>query len=384
MPAAVVDEYLAVAHTPRLWQPTGRHGARVLTVTGVMGSVLAELDHDYERQLVAVVERRPDGTVRQSVGPRSGFFDGMTWLLVGSIYDQGSPRPRDGQRIVPLETVDGDPADVGGVAVTVHAQSRISPVICLRPGSTRHISAIKWAIIPDTPCSCAAQQQTPSLVEYTAPEVLTTGVAEGWADTETDPTRINWPDRQKAALIPFLVIDGRPVSPGPASPVRWGRNGLGRWGENAMADAIVTATYLGQPYLLMVERGDHRGWALPGGAIDPGETPLDASARELAEETGGLTVPTAGWTQGEPVYVPDPRGSDEAWAVTVANRADLGPVDRLPAVTGSDDADRAEWVPANDYGTLTAALDALYGGGVFRAHLDLLRAALDPEPGERG
>lgn len=211
--------------------------------------------------------------------------------------------------------------------------------------------------------------------EYTDPSVLTEGVAQGWAEAEADPTRIDWPTRQAAALIPFDVVAGRPVSPGPASTVRYGRNGLGRWGENAMADAVVTLTYRGHRYLLMVERGDGRGWAVPGGAIDPGESPLDASARELAEETG-LVVPAGKWEQGAAMYVPDPRGSDEAWAVTVANRAHLGDVDRFPDVTGADDAKRAAWVPAADYDDLAAALADVYDGAVFAAHVDLLAAEL--------
>ena len=34
---------------------------------------------------------------------------------------------------------------------------------------------------------------------YTHPDVLGKGVKEGWADAETDPTRIDWPARQAAA-----------------------------------------------------------------------------------------------------------------------------------------------------------------------------------------
>ncbi len=51
------------------------------------------------------------------------------------------------------------------------------------------------------------------VTEYTAPEVFTRGVEEGWADPEADPTKIDWPPRQRAAAIWFEVEDGRPVNP---------------------------------------------------------------------------------------------------------------------------------------------------------------------------
>ena len=40
-----------------------------------------------------------------------------------------------------------------------------------------------------------------SIDEFTHPDVLTKGVAEGWADPETDPTKIDWTARQAAAVI---------------------------------------------------------------------------------------------------------------------------------------------------------------------------------------
>ena len=36
----------------------------------------------------------------------------------------------------------------------------------------------------------------------------------------------------------------------------------------------------------MVRRRDGSGWGLPGGKVEPGETPRDAVVREVAEETG--------------------------------------------------------------------------------------------------
>ena len=211
---------------------------------------------------------------------------------------------------------------------------------------------------------------------YTHPDVLTVGVAEGWADPETDPTRIDWTERQRRALIPFQVINGRPVNPVERTGIRYGRNELGHWGEQACADALVTATTPdGHRRIVMVERSDGHGWAIPGGKVDPGETPVQAAVRELAEETG-LSLPDAHWRTTPPRYVPDPRASDEAWMVTVLAVADLGQVDTLPAVAGADDAARAAWVRADTYDTLTRHLAERYGGRVFRAHVAMLQEAL--------
>lgn len=210
---------------------------------------------------------------------------------------------------------------------------------------------------------------------YTHPDVFTLGVEQGWAEAETDPARIDWPARQAAAAIPFEVADGRPVNPCEKTTIRYGRNDMGYWGETLMADALVTATLDGQRYLLMVERGDGYGWAVPGGHVEPGETGVQAAVRELAEETG-LSVPVSACRAGEPLYVPDPRASDEAWAVTVPVRTGLVSYVFLPIVTAADDARRAAWIQADTYDDLVASIEQGYGGQVFAAHVNMLRGAL--------
>ena len=212
---------------------------------------------------------------------------------------------------------------------------------------------------------------------YTHPDVLTIGVEQGWAEPETDPARIDWPERQARAAIPFEVIDGRPVNPCESTGIRYGRNEMGFWGEQLMADALVTFTLGDTRYLLMVERGDGYGWAVPGGHVEPGETGLQAALRELEEETA-LHASPGQCREMPPRYVPDPRSSDEAWAVTVPVHVDLGTrnnggvLDVLPRVTGGDDARRAAWIPASDYGQLAGMLSAWYGGTVFAAHVPML------------
>lgn len=214
---------------------------------------------------------------------------------------------------------------------------------------------------------------------YTHPDVFTKGIVEGWADPETDPARIDWAARQSCAAIPFRVVDGRPVGPGAPTGIRYGRGGLGHWGEQVCADAIVTATdETGARWLVMVERADGHGWALPGGCLDPGETPLAAAARELAEETG-LALDGVIWTLLPARCVPDPRASDEAWMVTVPAQAYLGAGARqdFPVPVGADDAKRAAWVRADTYSVLVDHLHATYDGQVFAAHEVMLLDLLD-------
>jgi hypothetical protein len=140
--------------------------------------------------------------------------------------------------------------------------------------------------------------------------VLTVGVLEGWADPQTDPTEIDWAPRNVGA-DPVRRGCGSSGDTRTAGGI-YGRAGLGRWGENPMCDALVTLTVAGSRHLLLVARGDGRGWAVPGGSIEAGETPAVAASRELAEETG-LALPAEAWQAWPPRWVPDPRGTDEAW-----------------------------------------------------------------------
>src|SRR5437868_9223724 len=115
----------------------------------------------------------------------------------------------------------------------------------------------------------------PEAITFTHPDVFTRGVTEGWAETEADPTRLDWPERRARAAIPFEVVDGRPVSPLPTTGVRYGRNELGHWGEQQAADAIVLASGpAGHRWVALIERADGHGWALPGGYVDLGEDPV--------------------------------------------------------------------------------------------------------------
>lgn len=94
------------------------------------------------------------------------------------------------------------------------------------------------------------------------------------------------------------------------------------------------------PQVLLVERGNepYKGcWALPGGFLEMNETTDQCAIRELKEETG-LDVQEV-WQIGAYSKVDrDPRGRN----VCVAY---LAIIDVPKAVTGLDDAAKAQWFP---------------------------------------
>lgn len=222
-----------------------------------------------------------------------------------------------------------------------------------------------------TPARAAIKQALS--IEQTDPSVFT----YAGADPVTDPTRIDWAERRRLAKMPFMLVDGRPVNPW-GSNLKYGRGELGHWAERANADAFVFVTVAGQRYLLMGERDDDHGWAIPGGGLDDGEGRIAGALRELGEETGlhvDVTTLTVPLQVGSFRHVADPRESREAWMVTAPVIIDLGPVDELPVLTCTSDLKRAEWIPAGTPEQARAAIAGL-GGTVFPAHEQMLTTAI--------
>ena len=108
------------------------------------------------------------------------------------------------------------------------------------------------------------------------------------------------------------------------------------------ADCIVI-TREAEPKVLLIQRGidPFKGcWAFPGGFMNMDETTEQCAIRELEEETG-LKVATTYQLGAYSKVDRDPRGR----TVTVAY---LAIIDEPIAVTGQDDAAKAEWWPLSD------------------------------------
>ena len=108
------------------------------------------------------------------------------------------------------------------------------------------------------------------------------------------------------------------------------------------ADCIVM-TKEAAPKVLLVQRGadPFKGaWAFPGGFMNMDETTEQCAIRELEEETG-LIVTEVRQIGAYSKVDRDPRGR----TITVAY---LAIIDETTAVTGQDDAAKAEWFLLSD------------------------------------
>ncbi|WP_422741155.1 NUDIX domain-containing protein [Micromonospora sp. WMMD754] len=114
--------------------------------------------------------------------------------------------------------------------------------------------------------------------------------------------------------------------------------------------------------LLVRHAGHHDGWAVPGGAVDVGESPVEAAVREIREEIGVRI--------GEPRLLDVLGGAD--YEVTYPNG------DRVAYVTAVYRAGVAQGAPVPDHDEISElrwfAPDELPGVELSRFTKALLRA----------
>jgi len=123
----------------------------------------------------------------------------------------------------------------------------------------------------------------------------------------------------------------------------------------------VDAVVVQSGHILLVRRRAEPGkglWALPGGHVGDDRV-IDAVIRELREETK-LKVPEgvlrgkAQITRNQQVF-DDPGRSLRGRTITHAFYLELEP-GPLPKVRGSDDADKAKWVPLSTFSQMEPQL----------------------------
>jgi 8-oxo-dGTP pyrophosphatase MutT (NUDIX family) len=69
-------------------------------------------------------------------------------------------------------------------------------------------------------------------------------------------------------------------------PARWRRRIVRTFQPTYTIGAVVILRDPGKARILLLRQPPGAGWGLPAGLMDRGETPAQAAARELAEETG--------------------------------------------------------------------------------------------------
>jgi bifunctional NMN adenylyltransferase/nudix hydrolase len=126
------------------------------------------------------------------------------------------------------------------------------------------------------------------------------------------------------------------------------------WSVAPYAPTFVTtdAIVVHSGHVLMVRRRAEPGkglWAWPGGFLNPHERIFDACIRELREETK-LKLPSPvlrGSLKHQRVF-DHPERSARGRTITHAFFFEF-PAGELPSVKGSDDADKARWIPLSQF-----------------------------------
>ncbi|MDR8726215.1 bifunctional nicotinamide-nucleotide adenylyltransferase/Nudix hydroxylase [Burkholderia pseudomultivorans] len=128
----------------------------------------------------------------------------------------------------------------------------------------------------------------------------------------------------------------------------------------------VDAVVVHSGHILLVRRRSEPGrglWALPGGFVNQDERLDAACIRELREETGlKLPEPVLRGSIRDRQVFDHPTRSLRGRTITHACLFNF-PTGELPRVKGSDDADKARWVPLNEFAQMRNVM--------FEDHFDI-------------
>jgi 8-oxo-dGTP pyrophosphatase MutT (NUDIX family) len=134
---------------------------------------------------------------------------------------------------------------------------------------------------------------------------------------------------------------------------------------NSMVPSVNVVVTNHRGDILMIRRSDNDNWALPGGAIDLGESLIDAAIRETREETG-ITCAITGlvgiYTDPKHIilYTSNGEARQEFSIVLTATAVDGQP-------TPSSESTEVRWVPPDDLETYPMDLAMTMRIGHYRA-----------------
>jgi 8-oxo-dGTP pyrophosphatase MutT (NUDIX family) len=153
-------------------------------------------------------------------------------------------------------------------------------------------------------------------------------------------------------------------------PGRWKRRIVRTFQPTYTVGAVAIIRDPARTQLLLLRQPPGAGWSLPAGLMDRGETPAQAAARELAEETG-LKLPLDQLRPAAPNAIVHTRGQ---W-IDMVFEAEIVPGEAL--VVDQAEILEAAWHRLDNLPPLTVSTSRLlahYGIGPYKEYPEVLEA----------